>query len=91
MNNLYGIYLVYQGKRNIYQEVMEFQKQEFQSRNFQAVMECLKETIELSNLAYKNKVTANLTIKTENDAVEIKVRTKHLECYIYEWDWQQEK
>jgi len=90
MNNLYDIYLAYQGKRNIYQEVKEFQKQECQSRNFQAVMEWLKETIELSNFAYKNKVTADLTMKTENDAVKIKAKTKHLECYIYEWEWQKE-
>jgi len=37
-NNLYDLYLAYQGKRNIFQEVKEFQKQEFQSQNFQAVM-----------------------------------------------------
>jgi len=29
--------------------------------------------------------------KTENDAVGIKAKTKHLECYIYEWEWQQGK
>ena len=28
MNNLYDLYLAYQGKRKIYQEVKEFQKQE---------------------------------------------------------------
>ena len=81
-------HFVPQGRRNIYQQVKEFQKQECQSRNFQAIMEWLKETIKLSNLACKNKVTADLTIKTEKDAVKIKARTKHLECYIYEWEWQ---
>jgi len=54
-------------------------------------MEWLKDTVELSNLAYKNKATSNLTMKTENDAVEIKARTKHLECHSYEWGWQKEK
>jgi len=54
-------------------------------------MEWLKNTLELSNLAYKNKVTSNLTMKNESDAVEIKTRTRHLECYIYEWEWQKEK
>jgi len=90
MNNLYDLYLAYQGKRNIFQEVKEFQKQEFHSRNFQAVMEWLRDTVDLSNLAYQNKVTGNLTIETENDAVGIKARTRHLECYIYEWEWQKE-
>jgi len=61
MNNLYDLYLTYQGKRNIFREVEEFRKQEFQSRNFQAVMEWLK----LSDLVYKNKVTFNLIMKTE--------------------------
>jgi len=46
MNNLYGLYLAQQGKRNIYEEVKEFQKQECHSQNFQTVMEWLKETIE---------------------------------------------
>jgi len=78
-------------KRNIFQEVKEFQKQEYQSRNFQAVMEWLKETIELSNLGYKNKVTANLKIKTEYDAVEIKAKTGHLKCHVYAWERQREK
>jgi len=84
MNNLYDLYLTYQGKRNIFQEVKEFQKQEYHPRKFQAVMEWLKETIELSNLAYINKVTSNLTMKAESDSVEIKARTRHLECYSYE-------
>jgi len=66
MNNLYDLYLTYQGKRNIFQEVKEFQKQEYHPRKFQAVMEWLKETIELSNLAYINKVTSNLTMKAES-------------------------
>jgi len=70
-HDLYDLYLAYQGKRNIFQAVKGFRKQEIQSRNFQAVMEWLKDTVELSNLAYENKVTSNLTMKTENDAVEI--------------------
>ena len=90
MNNLCNLHVVYQGKRNIFQEVEEFRKQEFQSRNFQAAREWLKETIELSNFAYKNKVTADLTMKTEKDAVKIKARTKHLECYVCEGEWQKE-
>ena len=90
MENLYDSYLAYQGKRNIFQEVKEFQKQDFHSLNFQAVMEWLRDTVELSNRAYKNKVTSNLTVKTENDAIETKARTRHLECYIYEWEWQKE-
>ena len=87
---MYDLYLTYQGKRNIYQEVKEFQKQECQSRNFQAVMEWLKETIKLSALAYKYKVIADLTTETEKDAVNIKAKTKHFKCYIYESEWQRE-
>ena len=83
--------MAYQGKRNIFQEVKEFEKQEYQSRNFQAVMERLRGMVDLSYLAYKTKVTSNLTMKIENDAVETKARTRHLECYIYEWEWQEEK
>jgi len=30
-------------------------------------------------------------MKTENDAVKIKARTKHLECYIRKWEWQPER
>jgi len=91
MSNLYDLYLAYQGKHNIFQEVKGFQKQEYQSRNAQAVMQWRKDTLELSNLAYRNKVTSNLTMKTESDAVQIKARTRHLECYIYEWERQKEK
>jgi len=47
--------------------------------------------VDLSNLAHQNKVTSNLTIKTENDAVGIKAITGHLKCYIYAWEWQKEK
>jgi len=90
MSNLCDSYMAYQGKRNIFQEVEKFRKQEFQLRNFQAVMEWLKDMVDLSSLAYKNKVTSNLIMKTENDAVEIKDRTRYLECYIYEWEWQKE-
>jgi len=78
MNNLYDLYLAYQGKRNIFQEAKGFQKQEYKSRNFQGVMEWLSGTAELSNIVYKNQVTSNVTMKTENDAVEIKARTRHL-------------
>jgi len=53
-------------------------------------MEWRKETTELSSLAHKNKVTADLNIKTEKDTVKIKSRTKYLECYIYVWEWQRE-
>jgi len=88
MNNLYDLYLAHQGKRNIYEEVKEFQKQECHSQNFQAIMEWLKETIKLSNLAHKNKVTADLNKKTETKAVKTKAKTKCSECYIYEWTWQ---
>jgi len=91
MENLYDLYLAYQGKRNIFQEVKGFQKQDSHSRNFQAVMEWLRDTVDLSKLAYQSKVTSKLTIKTENAAVGIKAKTGHLECYIYGWDWQQEK
>jgi len=44
-------------------------------------MEWLRGTVELSNFAYKYEVTSDLTMKTENDAVEIKASTRHLECY----------
>ena len=54
-------------------------------------MERLRDTVDLSNFAYQNKITSMLTIKTENDAVGIKAKTKHLEYYIYEWEWQQGK
>ena len=42
--------------------------------------------VELSYLAYKNKVNANLTMKTENDAVGI-AKTGHLTSHIYAWEW----
>jgi len=51
MRNLCDLHLAYQGKRNIYEEVKEFQKQECHSRNFRVVMQWLKEKVELSNLA----------------------------------------
>jgi len=53
-------------------------------------MEWLKETIKLSNLAHKNKVIADLNTKTERDTVKINAKTKCLEYYIYEWEWQKE-
>jgi len=31
MENLYDLYLAYQGKRNIFQEVNKFQKQDYHS------------------------------------------------------------
>jgi len=49
-------------------------------------MEWLKETIKLSSLAHKNKVIADLNIKTEKDAA----RARSLECFIYVWEWQRE-
>jgi len=52
INNVYDLYLTYEGKRNIFQEVEGFQKQEYQSRNFQVEMEWLKDTVESSSLAY---------------------------------------
>jgi len=30
-------------------------------------------------------------MKTESKAVEIKARTRHLQCYIHEWERQKEK
>jgi len=54
-------------------------------------MEWLRDTVDLSNLAHQNKVTANLTIKTEKIAVGIKARTGHLKCHIYAWEWQRGK
>jgi len=43
MENLYDLYLAYLGKRNIFQEVKGFQKQDSHSRNFQTVMEWLRD------------------------------------------------
>ena len=63
-------------QNNIFQEVEEFRKREFQLRNFQAVMEWLKETTKLSSLAHKNKVITDLNIKTEKDTVKIKNKNK---------------
>jgi len=34
------------------------------------------------------KVIADLNIKTAEKAVKIKAKTKHYECYIYSWEWQ---
>lgn len=85
MNYLYDLSSAYQEKRNIFQEVRKFQKQNFNSQNFQDVMEWIREAMELSNLAYQNEVIANLTLKTENDAVEIKVKTGYLTCHLYAW------
>jgi len=58
MENWYDLSLAYQGKRNIFQEVKGFQKQDSHSRNFQAVMEWLRDTVDLSNLAYQNKISS---------------------------------
>jgi len=91
MNNLCDLYLAHQGKRNIFQEVKEFQKQESQSRNFQTIMEWLRNTVELRSITHKNEVTSVWQTEIENNAVEIKARTRHLECYIYEWEWQEER
>ena len=63
-----------------------FENKNFNHENFQAVREWLKGTIELSKLAYKNRETAKLSMKTESKAAEIKTRTRHLECYIHEWE-----
>lgn len=41
----------------------------------------------MSELAHRNKVIADLNIKTAEKAVKIKAITKHLECYIYSWEW----
>ena len=41
-------------------------------------MEWLRETMELSNFVYQSK-----TMKTENAAVEVTTKTRHLGCYIY--------
>jgi len=88
LNNLNNIYLVYEGKRNIYEEVKKYQKRECHSVNFQTIMNWLKETIKLSEVAHRNKVVADLNIKTATKAVKIKAKTKHSECYIYSWEWQ---
>jgi len=88
MNNLYDLYFSHLGERNIYGEVKEFRKQECHSENFQTIMTWLKETINLSELAHKNKVVADLNIKTATKAVKIKAKTKHVECCIYSWEWQ---
>jgi len=52
-------------------------------------MEWLWDIVDLSNFAYQEKVTSNVTIKYGNAAVGIKARTEHLRSYIYEW--QREK
>jgi len=54
-------------------------------------MEWLLDMVDLSDFAQQNKVTSNLTVKYGNAVVGIKAKTRHLECYIYEWEWQREK
>ena len=54
-------------------------------------MEWLLDMVDLSDFAQQNKVTSNLTVKYGNAVVGIKAKIRHLECYIYEWEWQREK
>jgi len=78
-------------KRNNFQEAKNFQKSDSDSRNFQAVMEWLRDIVDLSDFAYQYKVNSNLTIKYGNAAAGLKAKTERLACYIYEWQWQREK
>jgi len=80
MNNLYDLYVAHLGERNIYEEVREFQNRECHSANFQTIMNWLKELIKLSEIAHRNKVIADLNIKTTTKAVKIKAKTKYCEC-----------
>jgi len=74
--------------RNIFHEARTFQKNDSNSQNFQSVMEWLLDMVDLSDFAYQNRVTWNLTIKYGNAAVGIEALTEHLK-YIFEW--QREK
>jgi len=71
MNNLCDLYLAYLEKRKIYEKVKEFQKQENHSRNFAIIMDWINETIEISQFASQQAVTACLMLKTDEETLLI--------------------
>ena len=86
MNSLCELCVAYLEKRNIFQEVKEFQKQDFRSQNFETVMEWLKETVEISNIAHEREIIAHLMLKSDENVLTIVTKTKHLECQIDAWE-----
>ena len=81
------IYIWYIKKNATYsRKSRNFKNKIFIHRIFK--QEWLREMVDLSNHAYQGKITANLIMRTEKDAVEIKVRTRHLRYHSYAWEWQ---
>jgi len=79
MCNLYDLYWAYQGKRNILGK-LRVSKTRVSITKFSTSNGMTKRH---DRIAYRNEVTANLTMKTKNNAIEIKAKTRHLECFIY--------
>jgi len=54
MKNLFDVYVAYLEKRNIFQEVKEFQKNDSDSQSLQSIIEWLWEIVDLSEYACQN-------------------------------------
>jgi len=61
---------------------MKFQEKDCHSSNFKGIMKWLKAKIKLSNQNDESEVTAELTIKTENQKLMVIAKIENKNCHI---------
>jgi len=90
MNNIFDLYLMHLGKRNLYGEVIGFRKQEKHSQNFEEIINWLRDLIKLCENQDQSNVTANMCIKNDAATVKITANVTGADCRITNWEWQGE-
>jgi len=69
-------------KRNIYDDVAQFQKQKYHLNNFAAIMKWLQEAIAMQACEHIAEVITNLKIRVEEETLVIEAEIEEKQCVI---------
>ena len=90
LSNVYCYVFNVLGKCNLYGEVTQFRKQEQHSKNFEELMDWLRDLIKLCENPRHSEITAHMLIKSDEATVKITAKVTNDDCRICSWEWQGE-
>ena len=82
MNCLWSLYVAHKHWTYIYENIRQFEKREYHSNNFGAVMDHLNETIIMQQHENFAEVNASLKIRMDKEMLDVQVQVKEKHCVI---------
>ena len=90
MNSLISLHVAYVHQKNIYDEVKNFQKQDYHSLNFCKVMEWLQESLEMQQCSHIDEVITTLLMKLPEHCLILKAMITKNKCIMTKMTYQKE-